>query len=204
MTNFLYKNDLPEEIDLGREVAIDTETMGLNLHRDKLCLIQFSSGDGNAHWVQIEKNFTKSPNICNILKDQKKLKIFHYARFDVAVLQKKFQILTKPIYCTKIASKLVRTFTDRHGLKNLTSDLLSIDISKSQQSSDWGTNELSKEQLDYAATDVLYLHKLKEKLDEMLHRENRYSLAQKCFDFTPYRAKLDLDGWENNDIFSHH
>ena len=178
--------------------------MGLNLHRDKLCLIQFSSGDGNAHLVQIEKNFNKSPNICDILRNKSKLKIFHYARFDIAVLQKKFNILTEPIYCTKIASKLVRTFTDRHGLKNLLSDLLSIDISKSQQSSDWGANELSKEQLNYAATDVLYLHKLKNELDKILHRENRYYLAEKCFEFTPYRAMLDINGWENDDIFAHH
>jgi len=204
MTNFIYKGDLPDDVVLGNKIAIDTETMGLNLKRDKLCLIQFSSGDGNAHLVQINENYKHSPNICKILKDKKVLKIFHYARFDVAVLLNKFEILTEPIYCTKIASKLVRTFTERHGLKNLVSDLLSIDISKSQQSSDWGRAKLTEEQINYAATDVLYLHQIKDVLDEMLVREKRRSLAEKCFEFVPFRAKLDLNGWENNDIFSHH
>ena len=204
MTNFLYEGDLPDDIDLGNKIAIDTETMGLNLKRDKLCLIQFSSGDGNAHMVQIEKNSKNSPNVCKILNDKKILKIFHYARFDIAVLLNKFEILTEPVYCTKIASKLVRTFTERHGLKNLISDLLSIDISKSQQSSDWGRSKLTEEQINYAATDVLYLHQIKDILDEMLLREKRLNLAEKCFDFVPFRAKLDLDGWEENDIFSHH
>ena len=204
MTNFIYKGDLPDDVVLGNKIAIDTETMGLNLKRDKLCLIQFSSGDGNAHLVQINENYKHSPNICKILKDKKVLKIFHYARFDVAVLLNKFEILTEPIYCTKIASKLVRTFTERHGLKNLVSDLLSIDISKSQQSSDWGRAKLTEEQINYAATDVLYLHQIKDILDEMLVREKRRSLAEKCFEFVPFRAKLDLNGWENNDIFSHH
>ena len=204
MTNFIYKGDLPDDVVLGNKIAIDTETMGLNLKRDKLCLIQFSSGDGNAHLVQIDENYKHSPNICKILKDKKVLKIFHYARFDVAVLLNKFEILTEPIYCTKIASKLVRTFTERHGLKNLVSDLLSIDISKSQQSSDWGRAKLTEEQINYAATDVLYLHQIKDVLDEMLVREKRRSLAEKCFEFVPFRAKLDLNGWENNDIFSHH
>ncbi len=204
MTNFLYKGDLPDDIDLGNKIAIDTETMGLNLNRDKLCLIQFSSGDGNAHLVQINESFKNSPNVCRILKDKKILKIFHYARFDVAVLLNKFEILTEPIYCTKIASKLVRTFTERHGLKNLVSELLSIDISKSQQSSDWGRTKLTEEQINYAATDVLYLHQIKDILDEMLVREERRSLAEKCFEFVPFRAKLDLQGWEDNDIFSHH
>jgi len=203
MTNFTYKNDLPNELELGPIVAVDTETMGLNPIRDRLCVIQFSSGDGHAHIVQIEPNANKSPNICKILTDQNKIKLFHFARFDIAILKHHFKIDTSPIYCTKIASKLVRTYTDRHGLKNLLREMLSVDISKQQQSSDWGAPELSKAQIEYAASDVLYLHNLMDKLNVNLERENRVGMAEACFNFLPTRAKLDLAGWSEHDIFSH-
>ena len=203
MTNHLYKNDLPDGLDLGPIVAIDCETMGLQPHRDRLCVVQLSSGDGNAHLVQVEKGQTEAPNLCAMLTDPNVLKLFHFGRFDIAVLQHTFGALTAPVYCTKIASRLVRTYTDRHGLKNLLQELLSQDISKQQQSSDWGADTLSKAQIDYAASDVLYLHKLREKLEVMLAREGRDELAQACFRFLPTRAVLDLEGWPETDIFAH-
>lgn len=203
MTNFTYKNDLPDDLELGPVIAIDTETMGLNLIRDRLCVIQLSSGDGHAHIVQIEPDKFESPNIYKILADQNKIKLFHFARFDIAILKRHFKIDISPVYCTKIASKLVRTYTDRHGLKNLLREMLSIDISKQQQSSDWGALELNKAQIEYAANDVLYLHKLMDKLNVILKRENRHEMAEACFNFLPMRATLDLAGWSENDIFSH-
>jgi ribonuclease D len=203
MTNHLYENDLPDGLDLGPMVAIDCETMGLNPHRDRLCVVQLSGGDGHAHIVQIAKDQTAAPNLCKLLEDPDVLKLFHYGRFDIAAMYNAFGALTAPVYCTKIASKLVRTYTDRHGLKNLLQELIQQDISKQQQSSDWGAPELTKAQLDYAASDVLYLHKLKAELDRMLQREGRSEVAQACFDFLPTRAKLDLAGWPDVDIFSH-
>lgn len=203
MTNHLYKNDIPADLDMGPIVAIDCETMGLNPHRDRLCVIQMSGGDGHSHIVQIEKGQTEAPNLCAMLENPEVLKLFHFGRFDIAAMYNAFGALAQPVYCTKIASKLVRTFTDRHGLKNLLQELLNTDISKQQQSSDWGAPELTKAQLDYAASDVLYLHKLKTELDRMLVREGRDELAQACFDFLPTRAKLDLAGWPEIDIFSH-
>ncbi|RFP90798.1 ribonuclease D [Rhodobacteraceae bacterium 63075] len=203
MANHLYKNDLPEGLDLGPVVAIDCETMGLNPHRDRLCVVQMSGGDGDAHLVQIEQGQTEAPNLCAMLKNPDVLKLFHFGRFDIAVLQHTFGALTAPVYCTKIASKLVRTYTDRHGLKNLLQELLATDISKQQQSSDWGAVELSRAQLDYAASDVLYLHELRDRLEEMLVREGRRELAQACFRFLPTRAMLDLEGWPETDIFAH-
>ena len=203
MANHLYQNDLPDGLDLGPVVAIDCETMGLNPHRDRLCLIQMSGGDGECHLVQVARGQTEAPNLCKMLADPKVLKLFHFGRFDIAAMQNSFGTLAAPVYCTKIASKLVRTFTDRHGLKNLLQELLNIDISKHQQQSDWGAEKLSDAQLDYAATDVLYLHKLKEALDTMLAREGRTEMAQACFDFLPMRAQLDLAGWPETDIFAH-
>ncbi|MEZ5674153.1 ribonuclease D [Thalassovita litoralis] len=203
MTNFLYKNDIPADLDLGPIVAIDCETMGLNPHRDRLCVIQMSGGDGNAHILQIAQGQTEAPNLCAMLENPEVLKLFHFGRFDVAAMYNAFGALAAPVYCTKIASKLVRTYTDRHGLKNLLQELLNTDISKQQQSSDWGAPELTKAQLDYAASDVLYLHRLKSELDRMLNREGRADLAQACFDFLPTRAKLDLAGWPEIDIFAH-
>ena len=203
MTTFLYKNDLPDGLDLGPAVAIDCETMGLNPHRDRLCVVQLSAGDGHAHLVQIEKGQTEAPNLCRLLTDPQVLKLFHYGRFDIASMYNAFGALAAPVYCTKIASKLVRTYTDRHGLKNLVQELLTTDISKNQQSSDWGAPELTKAQQDYAASDVLHLHRLKKELDRMLVREGRMEIAEKCFDFLPTRAQLDLAGWPEVDIFSH-
>ena len=203
MTNHLYQNDLPDGLDMGPVVAIDCETMGLNPHRDRLCVVQMSGGDGHSHIVQIAKGQTKAPNLCKMLEDPNVLKLFHFGRFDIAALYNAFGALTAPVYCTKIASKLVRTYTDRHGLKNLLQELLQQDISKQQQSSDWGAPELTKAQLDYAASDVLYLHRLKAELDRMLTREDRMETAQACFDFLPTRAKLDLAGWPDIDIFAH-
>lgn len=203
MTNFLYNQDLPADLDLGNAVAIDCETMGLVPGRDRLCVVQLSAGDGNAHLVQITKDQTEAPNLCRLLRDPKVLKLFHYGRFDIAAMYKTFGALAQPVYCTKIASKLVRTYTDRHGLRNLLQDLLQTDISKHQQSSDWGAPELTKAQIDYAASDVLHLHKLKIELDRMLEREGRTEIAQKCFEFLPTRAQLDLGGWPEIDIFSH-
>jgi len=203
MTNYLYQGDLPDNLDLGPIVAIDSETMGLLAHRDRLCVIQLSSGDGNAHLVQIAQDKTEAPNLCKMLANPNQLKLFHFGRFDIAVMENRFGVSTAPVYCTKIASKLVRTYTDRHGLKNLLQELLNVDVSKQQQSSDWGADTLTKEQIAYAASDVLYLHKLKEKLDVMLKREGRMDLANACFDFLPTRAKLDLAGWPDTDVFAH-
>lgn len=203
MANHLYQGDLPDDLDLGPVVAIDCETMGLNPHRDRLCLIQMSSGDGHTHLVQVAKGQTEAPNLCRMLVDPNVLKLFHFGRFDIAAMYNAFGALTAPVYCTKIASKMVRTYTDRHGLKNLLQELLGVDISKQQQSSDWGTDKLSDAQLDYAASDVLYLHRLREVLDQRLEREGRSEMAQACFDFLPTRAKLDLAGWPEIDIFAH-
>lgn len=203
MANHLYKNDLPDGLDLGPVVAIDCETMGLNPHRDRLCVIQMSGGDGNAHIVQVAKGQTEAPNLCRMLEDPKVLKLFHFGRFDIAAMYHAFGALTAPVYCTKIASRLVRTYTDRHGLKNLSQELLGIDISKQQQMSDWGAPELTEAQLDYAASDVLHLHRLRNALDKRLEREGRTEIAQACFDFLPTRAKLDLAGWPEIDIFAH-
>ena len=203
MTNHLYKNDLPDGLDLGPIVAIDCETMGLHPHRDRLCVVQMSSGDGHAHLVQVAQGQTEAPNLCAMLTDPNVLKLFHFGRFDIAALQNPFGALTAPVYCTKVASRLVRTYTDRHGLKNLLQELLNEDISKQQQSSDWGADTLTKAQIDYAASDVLHLHKLRDKLDVMLAREGRDELAQACFRFLPTRALLDLEGWPETDIFAH-
>ncbi|MAQ82170.1 MAG: ribonuclease D [Maritimibacter sp.] len=203
MTNHLYQNDLPDGLDLGPVVAIDCETMGLNPHRDRLCVVQMSSGDGDAHLVQVEKGQTSAPNLARMLEDPNVLKLFHFGRFDIAAMYNAFGALAAPVYCTKIASKLIRTYTDRHGLKNLLQELLDVDISKHQQMSDWGAAELTKAQLDYAASDVLYLHALREKLNNRLEREGRMDMAQACFDFLPTRARLDIAGWTDHDIFSH-
>ncbi|MCT4685379.1 MAG: ribonuclease D [Roseicyclus sp.] len=203
MTIHLYQNDLPDGLDLGPAVAIDCETMGLNPHRDRLCVVQLSSGDGNAHLVQVAKGQTEAPNLARLLTDPDVLKLFHFGRFDIAVMYHAFGALAAPVYCTKIASKLVRTYTDRHGLKFLLQELLEVDISKQQQSSDWGAAKLTEAQKAYAASDVLYLHRLKAALDEMLAREGRTATAQACFDFLPTRAQLDLAGWPEIDIFSH-
>jgi ribonuclease D len=203
MTNYVYRGDLPDDLDLGPTVAIDCETMGLNPKRDRLCVVQLSSGDGNAHLVQIAKGQSSAPNLCRMLEDPNVLKLFHFGRFDIAAMFETFGALTAPVYCTKIASRLVRTYTDRHGLKNLLQELLSVDISKQQQSSDWGSKKLSKAQVEYAASDVLYLHQLRDSLNQMMIREDRMEIAQSCFDFLPTRAKLDLAGWPDNDIFAH-
>jgi len=203
LNNILHKGDLPDTLDFGPIVAIDCETMGLNLHRDRLCLVQLSGGDGIAHMVQITEGQDSAPNLCKLLANEKILKVFHFGRFDIAVLLKTFGILTGPVYCTKIASKLIRTYTDRHGLKNLLQELLDTDISKQQQSSDWGSETLTDAQLEYAASDVLYLHSLKKELDLRLKREGRLDLAKSCFDFLPTRAMLDLAGWPETDIFAH-
>ena len=202
--NYLHKGDLPDSINFPSTVAIDTETMGLNLERDKLCLVQISFGDKNAHLIQLGGKFGyDAKNLKKLLRNSKILKIFHYARFDVAVLKKNLGILCKSIYCTKVASKLARTYTDRHGLKEICKELLNIEISKQQQSSDWGSTELLKSQINYAANDVLYLHEIKEKLDIILQREGRFKLANTIFKFIPTRVSLDLLGWHNVDIFSH-
>lgn len=203
MSIFLHQNDLPDDLDLGGVVAVDCEAMGLLPHRDRLCLVQLSAGDGDAHLVQIGQAQSKAPNLTRMLGDPGVMKIFHYGRFDIALLQHALGVLTAPVYCTKIASKLVRTYTDRHGLKNLCQELLDIDLSKQQQSSDWGASELTEAQQTYAASDVLYLHQLKDVLDARLAREGRVELAQACFDFLPTRAKLDLAGWPDTDLFAH-
>jgi ribonuclease D len=203
VTIHLYKGDLPDGLNLGPSVAIDCETMGLNPHRDRLCVVQLSSGDGDAHLVQIAKGQTQAPNLCAMLTDPDVLKLFHFGRFDIAALYNAFGALTAPVYCTKIASKLIRTYTDRHGLKFLLQELVDIDISKQQQSSDWGAETLSEAQKTYAASDVLYLHRLKSVLDKRLAREGRSEIASACFEFLPTRAKLDLAGWPEIDIFAH-
>jgi ribonuclease D len=200
----LYRNDLPDGLHLGPVVAIDTETMGLDPRRDRLCLVQLSSGDGNAHLVQIMRGQKSAPNLERMLTDPAVIKLFHFGRFDIAALKTAFGITTAPVWCTKIAAKLVRTFTDRHGLKYLLQELIGVDVSKQQQTSDWGSETLSEAQREYAASDVLYLHKLKAELEQRLIREDRVALAQRCFDFLPTRAELDLLGWEEpNDIFHH-
>ena len=199
----LYQGDLPDGLDLGPIVAIDSETLGLNPIRDRLCLVQLSSGDGTAHMVQFTDGKYDAPNLKALLADPVVTKLFHYARFDVAMFRRYLGVMTTPIYCTKIASKLVRTYTDRHGLKDLVRELLGVELSKEQQSSDWGAAELSERQLAYAANDVAHLHALKSVLDTMLAREGRTHLAQACFDFLPTRAELDLAGWEETDIFAH-
>ena len=203
MTNILHRGDLPDDFRPGDSVAIDTETLGLNPHRDRLCLVQLSTGDGSAHLVQIAQGQTEAPNLTRLLADPKVTKIFHFGRFDLAILQKTFGFRAGPVYCTKIASKLTRTYTDRHGLKDVTRELLGIDLSKAQQSSDWGAARLSGDQVTYAASDVLHLHQLKVRLDEMLAREGRADYARACFEFLPWRARLDLAGWEDVDVFAH-
>ena len=200
---YLHEGDLPDDIDFGSSVAIDTETLGLRPARDPLCLAQLSAGDGTAHLVKFDRSEYEAPNLSKVLSDPNITKLFHFARFDVAVLEAYLQVDTSPIYCTKIASKLARTYTDKHGLKDLCKELLNVDLSKQQQSSDWGADELTEAQQAYAASDVLYLHELREKLDEMLVRENRQELATACFEFLPVRAFLDLAGWEDTDIFAH-
>ena len=203
MANTLYRGDLPDGLDFGPVVAIDSETMGLNPGRDRLCLVQLSGGDGDAHLVQVLPGGAPAPNLERLLADSDTLKLFHFGRFDIAVLLHRFGVLTRPVYCTKIASRLVRTYTDRHGLKDLVRELLDIDISKQQQSSDWGAAELTAAQIDYAASDVLHLHRLRAALDARLVREGRSDLARACFDFLPERARLDLAGWDEIDIFAH-
>ena len=199
----LHKNDLPDGLDLGESVAIDTETLGLNPFRDRLCLAQLSAGDGVCHAVQFEAGQYAAPNLKKLLTDRKVTKLFHYARFDVAVFRRYLGVLCGPVYCTKIASKLVRTYTDKHGLKDLVRELLGVDLSKEQQSSDWGAPVLTEKQLAYAANDVAYLHRLREALDAMLVREGRTEIAKACFQFLPARAQLDLAGWGDSDIFAH-
>jgi ribonuclease D len=203
MTHKLYHDDLPEGVDFGAVVAIDTEAMGLNPHRDRLCLVQLSAGDGDAHLVQFASGDYATPRLKRLLADPSVTKLFHFARFDLAMLYRYLGIMATPVYCTKIASRLARTFTDRHGLRDLCKDLLSIDLSKQQQSSDWGAPGLSEEQLRYAASDVLHLHDLRSRLDAILAREGREALAQACFEFLPHRVLLDLEGWPEQDIFAH-
>lgn len=203
MTIRLHTGDLPDLDAYGDVVAIDTETLGLNPHRDRLCVVQLSPGDGSADVVQIAKGQTAAPNLVRLLTDPRRIKVFHFARFDVAILKRTFGITVAPLFCTKIASRLTRTYTDRHGLKDVTKELLGIDISKAQQSSDWGATTLSQAQLDYAASDVLNLHALRERLLAMLEREGRMEMAEACFRFLPTRADLDLAGWADEDIFSH-
>lgn len=204
MTIHFHEGDLPAGVFAGvTSVAVDTETMGLNPHRDRLCLVQLSAGDGDAHLVRLRAGGYDASNLKALLSDETILKIFHFARFDVAVLQKYLGVSARPVYCTKVASKLVRTFTDRHGLKDLARDLAGVEISKQQQTSDWGADEISEAQRNYAASDVLYLHKLKEELDLRLAREGRMEIAQACFDFLPTRGVLDLLGYEDPDLFAH-
>jgi ribonuclease D len=204
MAIHLHRNDLPDGLDLGPVVAIDTETMGLDPRRDRLCVVQLSAGDGNAHLVQIERGQTRAPNLERLLTDPAVLKLFHFGRFDIAVMKAAFGVTTAPVWCTKIAAKLVRTFTDRHGLKYLLADLVGVDVSKQQQTSDWGAEVLTDAQKDYAASDVLYLHRLKAELEARLIREGRLELAQRCFGFLPTRAELDLLGWgDEADIYRH-
>jgi ribonuclease D len=204
LTIYLHQNDLPDGLDLGPVVAIDTETMGLDPRRDRLCVVQLSSGDGNAHLVQIARGQSAAPNLERLLTDPAVLKLFHFGRFDIAALQKAFGVRTAPVWCTKIAAKLIRTFTDRHGLKYLLNELVGVDVSKAQQTSDWGAAQLTEAQKEYAASDVLYLHRLKDALEAVLIREERLDLAERCFAFLPTRSELDLLGWdEPNDLFHH-
>jgi ribonuclease D len=203
MTIRVYKGDLPAQIEFGPVVAVDTETMGLNPRRDKLCLVQLSAGDGNAHLVQIDRATFSAPRLKSLLEDPNVTKVFHYARFDVATLKQYLDANVGPLYCTKIASRLARTYTDKHGLKDIVKELLGIDLSKQQQSSDWGSPILSDAQKQYAALDVVYLHEIKARFDQMLQREGRMELARACFDFVPVRAHLDLAGWIEEDVFAH-
>lgn len=203
MNIHLHENDIPSEITFSRAIAVDTETTGLNLKRDRLCLVQLSDGDGNAHLIRFTNRLYQAPNLIALLENQELVKIFHFARFDVAVLFEHLNVWCEPLYCTKLASKIARTYTDRHGLKDLCKELLGKELSKGQQSSDWGAASLSPEQQTYAANDVLYLHQLREKLDSILEREGRQQLAMDCFSFIQSRAKLDLSGWATGDIFSH-
>ena len=203
MTIRFHRGDLPADYRPGPAIAVDTETLGLNPHRDRLCVVQISRGDGDADVVQILKDGSPPDTLIRVLSDESVLKIFHYARFDLAVLFHALGVMPRPVYCTKIASRLVRTYTDRHGLKDLLRELLAVEISKQQQSSDWGADALTQAQIDYAASDVLHLHALKDRLDRMLERENRLGIAQQCFAFLPARAQLDLLGWPETDIFAH-
>lgn len=203
MTVTLHEGDLPDDLDLGPEVAIDSETMGLRFRRDPLCVVQLSSGDGNAHVVRLRRPDYDCPNLKRLLADPGVLKIFHFGRFDIGMFQLHLGVETRPVYCTKIGSKLARTYTDRHGLKDVVRELAGVDLSKAQQSSDWGAETLMQAQLDYAASDVLHLHVVKARLDAMLEREGRTELARKCFDFLPTRSALDLAGWDEIDVFAH-
>lgn len=203
MTVHFHEGDLPNGLDLGPEVAVDSETMGLRFRRDPLCVVQLSAGDGDAHVVRMNRPGYDCPNLKRLLTDPGVLKLFHFGRFDIAMFQLHLGVETRPVYCTKIASKLARTYTDRHGLKDVVRELVGVDLSKAQQSSDWGAAELSPAQLEYAASDVLYLHAARARLDDMLAREGRLELARKCFDFLPARAALDLAGWDEMDVFAH-
>jgi ribonuclease D len=203
MTITLHHGDLPGNISFGDSVAVDTESMGLNWERDRLCLVQLSSGDGNAHLVKLEAGKYEAPNLKKLMADKKVMKLFHYARADLATIKYYLGVMPMPVYCTKIASVLVRTFSDRHSLKDLTRDLISLDLSKEQQTSDWGAAELTQDQMNYAASDVFHLHKLKTRLDAMLAREGRSSLARQVMDFLPVRAELDIAGWRDIDVFAH-
>lgn len=203
MTIYLHQGDIPKGLDFGKEVAVDTEAMGLRNQRDRLCVVQLSAGDGDAHLVQFAPGAYRAPRLRALLNDDKTLKLFHFARFDVAILKHYLDVDCTPLYCTKIASYLARTYTDRHGLRELCRELLGVELNKQQQSSDWGAKTLSEEQMQYAANDVLYLHQLKKKLDVMLRREGRTALAKSCFGFVPTRAALDLAGWPETDIFAH-
>ena len=203
MTVYLHEGDLPDDLDLGPVVAVDSETMGLRFRRDPLCVVQLSAGDGDAHVVRLNRPAYDCPNLKRVLADPKVLKLFHFGRFDIGMFQLHLGVETRPVYCTKIASKLARTYTDRHGLKDVVRECAGVELSKAQQSSDWGAKELTPAQLEYAASDVLYLHAVKARLDEMLEREGRTVLARACFDFLPTRSALDLAGWDEMDIFAH-
>lgn len=203
MTVYFHEGDLPADLDLGSEVAVDSETMGLRFRRDPLCVVQLSAGDGNAHVVRLNRPTYDCPNLKALMADPAVLKIFHFGRFDIGMFQLHLGVETRPVYCTKIGSKLARTYTDRHGLKDVARELAGVDLSKAQQSSDWGAAQLSPAQLEYAASDVLHLHAIKAKLDEMLAREGRTELARACFDFLPVRSRLDLEGWDEIDVFAH-
>lgn len=199
----LHKDDLPNGLDLGPIVAVDTETLGLVPSRDRLCLVQLSSGDGSAHLVQFRRDHYEAPNLKRVLADPSVLKLYHFARFDLAMMRRYLGVMAAPVYCTRTASKLARTYTDKHGLKDLVKELLDVELSKQQQSSDWGAELLTEQQQAYAANDVAFLHRLKAALDQMLLREGRMELAQACFAFLPARAELDLSGWSDGDIFAH-
>jgi len=199
----VHKGDLPFDLALKGDIAVDTEAMGLNNKRDRLCLVQLSDGNGDAHLVKFEPGIYNAPNLVRLLSDPARVKIFHFARFDLSIMRHYLGVWTAPVYCTRTASRLARTYTDRHGYKDICRELLGVEVSKQQQSSDWGAPTLSPEQIDYAASDVLHLHRLRDRLDAMIVREGRKELAESCFNFLPYRADLDLAGWENEDIFAH-